>query len=173
MTDSLPLSNGLFDNVFDLGRHLFFLLLSSHSLRLILSPQDCIVPFTRGRERSRPVSSILSEVKALSDQGVKEIVLLGQNVNSYHDKSEESKAKFPDLDYSSAAGFKNMYKLRNGAGARFADLLSEVAAINPEIRIRFTSPHPKVLMISSSPPSALFCLLAFLSLFSPSLQSAI
>jgi tRNA A37 methylthiotransferase MiaB len=105
---------------------------------------DCIVPFTRGRERSRPVSSILNEVRQLSDQGVKEIVLLGQNVNSYHDKSEESKARYPDDDYSSTAGFKNMYKLRQGPGARFSDLLKEVAEINREIRIRFTSPHPKV-----------------------------
>lgn len=93
------------------------------------------------------MSSILQEVKQLSDQGVKEIVLLGQNVNSYHDKSEESKIKYPDDDYSSTPGFKNMYKLRNGAGARFADLLREVAAINPEIRIRFTSPHPKVCLV--------------------------
>lgn len=93
------------------------------------------------------MSSILNEVKQLSDQGVKEIVLLGQNVNSYHDKSEESKVNYPDFDYSSTPGFKNMYKLRDGAGARFADLLSEVAAINPEIRIRFTSPHPKVPLV--------------------------
>jgi tRNA A37 methylthiotransferase MiaB len=46
--------------------------------------------------------------------------------------------------YSATPGFSNMYKSRNGAGARFVDLLQEVAAVNPEMRIRFTSPHPKV-----------------------------
>lgn len=106
----------------------------------------CIVPFTRGRERSRPMASILSEIKALSDTGVKEVVLLGQNVNGYHDTSDASSAQFPVSAYKvSSSGFTNLYQSRNRdkAGARFADLLHSVADINPNMRIRFTSPHPK------------------------------
>ncbi|CAH1180330.1 unnamed protein product [Phaedon cochleariae] len=99
----------------------------------------CIVPFTRGRERSRPVSSILKEIEHLSVQGVKEVTLLGQNVNSYRDISVDSKI---DNVTSLASGFKTVYKLKKG-GLRFADLLEKVASIDPEMRIRFTSPHPK------------------------------
>ncbi|GFR33668.1 mitochondrial tRNA methylthiotransferase CDK5RAP1 [Trichonephila clavata] len=97
----------------------------------------CIVPFTRGRERSRPVSSILDEIRYLSDQGIKEITLLGQNVNSYRDLSADL-----DSEMVLSPGFKTVYKKRKG-GLLFADLLDRVSDINPEIRIRFTSPHPK------------------------------
>ncbi|XP_069099781.1 mitochondrial tRNA methylthiotransferase CDK5RAP1 [Pleurodeles waltl] len=100
----------------------------------------CIVPFTRGRERSRPISSILQEIRMLSDQGVKEVTLLGQNVNSFRDSSEV-------LSYSSkptelSRGFNTIYKAKNG-GLRFVDLLDQVSRVDPEMRIRFTSPHPK------------------------------
>lgn len=74
----------------------------------------CVVPFTRGRERSRTLESIVTEVKKLSDKGFREITLLGQNVNSYRD---------------------NTYN--------FADLLSAVAVVNKNIRIRFTTSHPQ------------------------------
>lgn len=105
----------------------------------------CIVPFTRGRERSRDVHSILEEVRHLSDQGVKEVTLLGQNVNSYRDTSE---VQHPSVSPSSenttnlAKGFKTIYKPKIG-GLRFSDLLDKVSQIDPDMRIRFTSPHPK------------------------------
>ena len=134
----------------------------------------CIVPFTRGRERSRPLSTILQEVQTLSSQGVKEVVLLGQNVNGYHDTSEESSEAFKENTlYQSSPGFHNLYqsKRRNSPGARFDDLLAAVSDINPgiititklnkkgfyfyffpfsmiEMRIRFTSPHPKDFPLS-------------------------
>ncbi|XP_017777292.1 PREDICTED: CDK5RAP1-like protein [Nicrophorus vespilloides] len=113
----------------------------------------CIVPFTRGRERSRPISSILDEIKQLRDQGVKEITLLGQNVNSYRDLSESTVKTSTNL----VKGFKTVYKTKVG-GMRFADLLHRVAEVDPEIRIRFTSPHPKdfpdeVLQVIQSYPN--------------------
>lgn len=102
----------------------------------------CIVPFTRGRERSRVMNSILDEVRALRDDSVKEIVLLGQNVNSFHDKKSEG-ASEKGRGYVSAAGFTNMFRSRDAPGFRFVDLLHEASEIDPEIRFRFTSPHPK------------------------------
>uniref|UniRef100_A0A667YK92 Mitochondrial tRNA methylthiotransferase CDK5RAP1 n=1 Tax=Myripristis murdjan TaxID=586833 RepID=A0A667YK92_9TELE len=100
----------------------------------------CIVPFTRGRERSRPVSSILEEVRMLSDQGVREVTLLGQNVNSYRDTSEEQSCSSNLTQLS--RGFRTVYRTKQG-GLRFADLLDQVSCIDPNMRIRFTSPHPK------------------------------
>nr|XP_033330011.1 CDK5RAP1-like protein [Megalopta genalis]XP_033330012.1 CDK5RAP1-like protein [Megalopta genalis]XP_033330013.1 CDK5RAP1-like protein [Megalopta genalis] len=102
----------------------------------------CIVPFTRGRERSRPLDSIVKEVQSLSDEGVKEVVLLGQNVNSYRDMSEKEFYMSNIEETHLAKGFKTVYKSKKG-GRRFCDLLDEVSRINPDIRIRFTSPHPK------------------------------
>lgn len=70
---------------------------------------------------------------------MKDITLLGQNVNSYHDLSGDT--GLPHMN--SSPGFKEMYKLRNQPGFRFADLLDAVANTAPEVRFRFTSPHPK------------------------------
>ncbi|KAF0304142.1 CDK5 regulatory subunit-associated protein 1 [Amphibalanus amphitrite] len=120
----------------------------------------CIVPFTRGRERSRPLDSVVEEVRRLSEQGVREVTLLGQNVNSYRDTSgsERSSAEATRL----AAGFSTVYRPKTG-GTRFADLLSAVADVDPEMRVRFTSPHPKdfpdeVLRVIAERPNVCSCL---------------
>ncbi|KAB2909214.1 MAG: tRNA (N6-isopentenyl adenosine(37)-C2)-methylthiotransferase MiaB [Ignavibacteriales bacterium] len=76
----------------------------------------CVVPFTRGRERSRSLESVVKEVEHLSVKGFKEVSLLGQNVNSYNDK-----------------------------GSDFADLLAAVAAVDRSMRVRFTTSHPQDL----------------------------
>lgn len=76
----------------------------------------CVVPFTRGRERSRNASSIVNELIMLADSGFKEATLLGQNVNSYHDDE---------------------------AGLDFADLLGACARAVPNMRLRYTTSHPQ------------------------------
>ena len=112
----------------------------------------CIVPFVRGRERSRDHLSIVEEVKRLSEQGIKEITLLGQNVNSYAafsrgeggDLPKRSDAQHQDGFEAYAKGFKSVYKPKRSGSVSFAELLSLVAeAVDPEVRVRFTSPHPK------------------------------
>ena len=81
----------------------------------------CIVPYTRGRERSRDVESILREVRDLRDRGFKEVTLLGQNVNSY--RSQETEGRSQEIN--------------------FPELLRMVAEEVPEMRVRFTTSHPK------------------------------
>ncbi|KAF9290805.1 CDK5 regulatory subunit associated protein 1 [Mortierella alpina] len=99
----------------------------------------CVVPFTRGNERSRAIDSILQEVKQLSDQGIKEVTLLGQNVNSYRDTSEDGVQLSAGVGAElSNPGFNTIYKRKDG-GMRFTELLDRVSLM----RIRFTSPHPK------------------------------
>ncbi len=75
----------------------------------------CVVPYTRGREKSRPLAHVLNDVRALIKRGTKEVTLLGQNVNSYHSE----------------------------CGADFADLLEKVACETDIERVRFTTSHPK------------------------------
>jgi tRNA-2-methylthio-N6-dimethylallyladenosine synthase len=74
----------------------------------------CVVPFTRGRERSRSMESIVREVEHLAARGFKDVSLLGQNVNSYHDGQHD-----------------------------FADLMAAVAHVDTSIRVRFTTSHPQ------------------------------
>lgn len=76
----------------------------------------CVVPFTRGRERSRNLDSVVEEIKELSQRGFREVTLLGQNVNSYNDN-----------------------------GRDFADLLAAAASVDRLIRVRFTTSHPQDL----------------------------
>ncbi|GFY80338.1 methylthiotransferase [Actinidia rufa] len=102
----------------------------------------CIVPFTRGRERSRSVESIVREVAELWKEGVKEVTLLGQNVNSYNDASGAEKDVESGANWKFSEGFSSMSKVKN-MGLRFADLLDELATEFPEMRFRYTSPHPK------------------------------
>lgn len=93
----------------------------------------CIVPYTRGRERSREPGSILNELHDLQTKGFKEVILLGQNVNSYR------------------------YIAPDGSEVDFARLLEIVADAAPEMRVRFTTSHPKdmsdeiIAMIASKP----------------------
>ncbi|KZV32569.1 hypothetical protein F511_37527 [Dorcoceras hygrometricum] len=101
----------------------------------------CIVPFTRGRERSRPVESIVREVSELWKEGVKEVTLLGQNVNSYNDTSAVEEVE-SGINWKYSDGFSSTSKVKN-MGLRFADLLERLAVEFPEMRFRFTSPHPK------------------------------
>lgn len=100
----------------------------------------CIVPFTRGRERSRSIDSILKEVDNKIISGCKEIILLGQNVNSYRDYSNDQ--NHHSNESRLADGFKTIYRSKSG-GAGFDELLRQVAHLNRNVRIRFTSPHPK------------------------------
>ncbi len=96
----------------------------------------CIVPYTRGRERSRAPEQILKEICALAADGVKEVMLLGQNVNSY--KGEWQIAADPEASASGAEASR-----RSGEKCSFAELISEVAKIDGIERIRFMTSHPK------------------------------
>lgn len=81
----------------------------------------CVVPYTRGRERSRDPETIVSEVHELFEAGYKEVTLLGQNVNSYNWEEED------------------------GAMVDFPTLIREVAEVSPQLRVRFATSHPKDL----------------------------
>lgn len=100
----------------------------------------CIVPAVRGKEISRPFVDVVSEVRALVTQGVTEVTLLGQNVNSYgRDLSLSVSPDAPDVDLVGAAWAA---KPRRGQSL-FASLLEALGEIDGLERIRYTSPHPK------------------------------
>jgi tRNA-2-methylthio-N6-dimethylallyladenosine synthase len=90
----------------------------------------CVVPFTRGRERSRDPHSIVAEAQDLFRKGYREVTLLGQNVDSYKWSEEENnKARLEKSDAKDIV--------------HFADLLDQVARVSPDLRVRFSTSHPK------------------------------
>lgn len=120
----------------------------------------CVVPFTRGRERSRDAASIISECKTLFDEGYREVTLLGQNVDSYYQAQASPSNFIPSLSGTSEGGaFEDSTNSKQisdsliantpppggrGAGAvTFALLLEQVALISPLLRVRFSTSHPK------------------------------
>ena len=92
----------------------------------------CVVPFTRGRERSRNPESIVAEAQDLVDKGYKEVTLLGQNVDSY-------------LWYGGGArkDFNKLTTEEQESSVSFANLLEMVAQVDPSLRVRFSTSHPK------------------------------
>jgi len=90
----------------------------------------CVVPFTRGRERSRDPHSIIAEAQDLFDKGYREVTLLGQNVDSYKWSEEENNKAWLEKN-----GIKEVIT--------FANLLELVAKVNSDLRIRFSTSHPK------------------------------
>lgn len=120
----------------------------------------CVVPFTRGRERSRDPFSIVQEAKELFENGYREVTLLGQNVDSYlWNQPKAENVKIDDLadDMNTLTGDALLEALVNKGdlpkklvtkdeeigSVNFAQLLEMVAAISPELRIRFSTSHPK------------------------------
>jgi len=90
----------------------------------------CVVPFTRGRERSRDPDSIIAEAKDVFNNGYKEVTLLGQNVDSY-------------LWCGGGLKKENLSSEQQAAATNFAQLLEKVALISPQLRVRFSTSHPK------------------------------
>lgn len=104
----------------------------------------CVVPYTRGRERSRDPQTIVAEARSLFDRGYREVTLLGQNVNSYHltpDPSPKGRGVGGEVLHSTPLS------LGEGGGGEvgFPELMDMVASIDPQLRVRFATSHPKDL----------------------------
>jgi tRNA-2-methylthio-N6-dimethylallyladenosine synthase len=110
----------------------------------------CVVPFTRGRERSRDAASIVAECKGLFANGYREVTLLGQNVDSYYwrpaQMQSDDEESIPGMQMPQAEGNQVSSKegdLEGATAVTFANLLEMVAQISPLLRVRFSTSHPK------------------------------
>ncbi len=111
----------------------------------------CVVPFTRGRERSRDAASIINECKTLFEEGYREVTLLGQNVDSYHYTPSQAPPAPQGGSLEHSANSNESLNLQGafspplggGGGVTFALLLEQVAQISPLLRVRFSTSHPK------------------------------
>ena len=101
----------------------------------------CVVPFTRGRERSRDASSIIAEAKDLFARGFKEVTLLGQNVDSYYWVATPPSIDGRQENLQTNAGVMGNGQIGNVVN--FANLLEMVAQVSPDLRVRFSTSHPK------------------------------
>ena len=104
----------------------------------------CVVPFTRGRERSRDPQSIVAECKDLFDKGYREVTLLGQNVDSYkYKKLHPALSTGEGSDEPVANEVLSIGEDLGEATTNFANLLEMVGLISPDLRVRFSTSHPK------------------------------